>query len=604
MRGIAFAGIIAVLLTGSVAAQQKKLGKLDREGHPWWQHAVFYEVYPRSFADSNNDGLGDLNGITAHLDYLKKLGIDAIWITPCFPSPQVDFGYDVADYTGIEPMYGTLADFDRLVQQGQKRQIRVVLDFVVNHSSDQHRWFQQSKSSRDNEYRDWYVWRDGKPKDPNGPPLPPIAVDPNAPPDEAPPNNWTSNFGGSAWKYDPGTRQWFYHFFDPGQPDLNWRNPRVHDAMFNAVRFWFDRGVAGFRLDAVDTIFEDPQLRDNPPYFAPNQLDPAGNPLPDAAPGKDPYGMPLQRRIYNDNLPENHNVLQQLRQVADQYGAVLIGETWTENIAQLKRYYGEGSAGELQLPMDFLFANVNRISAPEFRRQVGLVESSGGWPVYLFSNHDIERAYNRYGGLHPSDEIGKLLAALMLTLRGTPILYYGEEIGMVNRDPVSREEVRDPIGVRGWPSEKGRDGERTPMQWSSGANAGFSGGKPWLPIGANYQTHNVAEEEKDANSVLNFYRAIIRLRHRDPALLDGSYVALNEQDPNVMAYLRQYGNRAVLVALNMSAQAQTVSFDVSKQGYSAKAKLRGLLTSNAAKEQKLTSVVLQPYGVFVGEVVK
>lgn len=600
-KGHVVAGTLAVLLATCALAQPNKLGKLDKEGHPWWQHAVFYEIYPRSFADSNNDGLGDLNGITAHMDYLRNLGVDAIWITPCFPSPQVDFGYDVSDYTGIEPMYGTLADFDRLVQQGHKRQIRVVLDFVVNHSSDQHPWFLKSKTSRDNEYRDWYIWRDGKPADPTAPPPPAIA---NAPPGEAPPNNWTSNFGGPAWKYDPNTKQWFYHFFDPAQPDLNWRNPRVHDAMFNVVRFWLDRGVAGFRLDAVDTIFEDPQLRDNPAYFAPNQLDAAGNPLPGEVPHKDPYGMPLQRRIYNGNLPENHQVLQQLRQVADQYGAVLIGETWTENIAQLKQYYGQGAAAEIQLPMDFLFANVNRVSAPEFRRQVGLVESSGGWPVYLFSNHDIERAYNRYGGLHPSDEVAKLLAGLLLTLRGTPILYYGEEIGMENRDPVSREEVRDPIGVRGWPAEKGRDGERTPMQWTAGPNAGFTGGKPWLPIAANYQTHNVQSEEQDPNSVLNFYRAAIRLRHRDPALVEGSYVALNQQDQNVMSYLRQYRGRAVLVALNMSPEPQTVSFDLSAQGYSAKAKLRGLLISNAPKEQKLNSLTLQPYGVYVGEVVK
>ena len=594
---------VALLLAGSAFAQPKKPGGLDREGHSWWQHAVFYEIYPRSFADSNNDGLGDLNGITAHMDYLKELGVDAIWITPCFPSPQVDFGYDVADYADIEPIYGTLADFDRLVAQGRKRQIRVVLDFVMNHTSDQHPWFLKSKSSRTDEYRDWYIWRDGKQADPNAP-VSSGPLNANVPTGEQPPNNWTSIFGGPAWKYDSTTQQWFYHFFDPAQPDLNWRNPRVQDAMFDAARFWFNRGVAGFRLDAVDTLFEDPELRDNPPYFAPNQLDVGGNPFPGALPRNDAYGMPEQRRLYNDNLSENHAVLQRLRQVADQYGAVLIGETWTDNIAELKRYYGDGAAGEIQLPMDFLFANVNRISAPEFRRQVALVESSGGWPVYLFNNHDITRAYNRYGGVHPSDEVAKLLAALLLTLRGTPILYYGEEIGMENRDPVSREEVRDPIGVRGWPLEKGRDGERTPMQWTAGQNAGFTGGKPWLPVAANYQTHNVSSEEQDPNSILNFYRAAIRLRHRDPALREGVYVPLNPQDPNVMAYMRQYRGRAVLVALNMSPETQTVSFDLSKQGYGSRAKLRGLLVSNASKEQKLSSVSLQAYGVLIGEVEK
>lgn len=575
--------VIAALLVTAATAQRPP--KPDREGHPWWQHAVFYEVYPRSFADSNNDGLGDLNGITQHLDYLKKLGVDAIWITPCFPSPQVDFGYDVSNYIDIDPAYGTLADFDRLVAEGRKRGVRVVLDLVMNHSSDQHPWFLKSKSSRDNPYRDFYIWRDGKP-------------------DGTPPNNWVSVFGGPAWNFDATTGQFYYHYFDPGQPDLNWRNPRVKDAMFNAARFWFNRGVAGFRLDAVDTLFEDPQLRDNPPYYAPSQFGPDGNPLPGAVVGKDPYGMPLQKHLYNDNLPENHQVLRDLRRVADQYGAVLIGETWTENIAQLKQYYGEGSEAEINLPMDFLFANVNRISAPDFRRQVALVESSGGWPVYLFSNHDITRAYNRYGGLHPSDDVAKLLAALLLTLRGTPILYYGEEIAMENRDPVGREEVRDPIGVRGWPAEKGRDGERTPMQWTPGPNAGFTQGKPWLPIAGNYQQHNVQTEEADPNSVLNFYRAAISLRHRDPALVEGAYVPLNEQDPSVLAYLRQYRGRAVLVALNMSPQPQTVSFDLSKQGYGTSTKLRALVTANADKQQKLSAVTLRPYGVFIGQLLK
>ncbi|MBV8205397.1 MAG: alpha-glucosidase [Acidobacteria bacterium] len=595
------ATLALALLLPAPAAAQKKPAALDREGHPWWRHAVFYEIYPRSFADSNNDGIGDLKGITSHLNYLKSLGVDAIWITPCFPSPQVDFGYDVSNYTDIEPMYGTLADFDGMVARGRKDHIRVVLDFVMNHTSDRHPWFLQSKSSRSSEYRDWYIWRDGKPPDVSQPPMPPL--DPNAPGGEQPPNNWTSIFGGTAWKYDPTTQQWYYHFFDPAQPDLNWRNPKVHDAMFRAARFWFERGVAGFRLDAVDTLFEDPDLRDNPPL--PNVIlrDAAGNPLPNAVPGKDAYGMPLQRRIYNDNLPENHVVLQQLRQLADQYGAVLIGETWTENIAQLREYYGESKA-EIQLPMDFLFANVNRLSAPEFRRQVALVESAGGWPVYLFSNHDITRAYNRYGGPHPTDQVAKLLAGLLLTLRGTPILYYGEELGMENRDPVSREEVQDPIGVRGWPLEKGRDGERTPMQWTSGPNAGFTSGKPWLPIAANYQTHNVESESRDPNSVLNFYRAAIRLRHRNMALVEGNYVALNERDPNVMAYLRQYRGHALLVALNMSPQAQTVSLDLSGQGYGVKARLHALLTSNAARDQKPASMKLEPYGVFIGELKK
>jgi alpha-glucosidase len=281
---------------------QTKPAAVDAEGHQWWQHAVFYELYPRSFADSNNDGVGDLKGITSKLDYLKDLGVDAIWITPCFPSPQVDFGYDVSDYENIDPMYGTLSDFDNLVSEAKKRDVRVILDFVVNHSSDKHKWFIDSKSSRSSEKRDWYIWRDGK-----GP--------------GQPPNNWISEFGGSAWKFDPTTGQFYYHFFYAEQPDLNWRNPAVKTAMFDVTRWWYKRGVAGFRLDAVDTLYEDPALKDNP-----------------VVPGKNAYGDPLQQRIYNTKLPEVHEALRDLRKVADESGAVLIGETWTKDVSELKQY--------------------------------------------------------------------------------------------------------------------------------------------------------------------------------------------------------------------------------------------------------------------------
>src|SRR5437588_7515988 len=272
---------------------------VDAEGHQLWQHAVFYEIYPRSFADSNNDGIGDLNGVTSRLDYLKDLGVDAIWISPCFPSPQVDFGYDVSDYENIDPMYGTLADFDALAAAAKKRGIHVILDFVVNHTSDQHKWFLDSKSSRSSEHRDWYVWRDGKGSGQT-------------------PNNWTSNFGGSAWKFDPATNQYYYHYFYPQQPDLNWRNPAVKEAMFDVTRWWYKRGVSGFRLDAVDTLFEDPDLKDNP-----------------VRPGRSVYGDPLQEHKYNTKLPEVHEALKGLRKVTDEYNGVLTGETWTADIAEL-----------------------------------------------------------------------------------------------------------------------------------------------------------------------------------------------------------------------------------------------------------------------------
>src|SRR5579864_4202377 len=362
---------VAVLALGVFSPKTRAQVKaLDAEGHQWWQHAVFYEIYPRSFADSNNDGIGDLNGITSKLDYLKALGVDAIWITPCYPSPQVDFGYDVSDYENIDPMYGTLKDFDRMESEAQTRGIRIILDFVINHTSYQHKWFIDSRSSRTSAHRNWYVWHDGQK---NG----------------GPPNNWESTFGHSAWKLDPKTNQYYYHYFYPEQPDLNWHNPAVEKAMFDVTRWWYQRGVAGFRLDAVDTLFEDPDLRDNP-----------------ILPGKNEYGDPNMDDKYNKKLPEMHETLRDLRKVADEHTAVLIGETWTSNIDELKQYYG-GHGKELQMPMDFLFTRVDRLSPPEFRRQIAGVDSSGGWPVYLFSNHDIERAYNRYGDGQNNDAIAK-----------------------------------------------------------------------------------------------------------------------------------------------------------------------------------------------------
>ncbi len=331
---------------------------VDTEGHQWWQHAVFYEIYPRSFADNNKDGIGDLNGIASKLDYLKQLGVDAIWITPCYPSPQVDFGYDVSDYENIDPIYGTLQDFDRLTKEANRRGIRIIMDFVMNHTSDQHKWFVDSKSSRTSVHRNWYIWHDGTRSG-------------------QPPNNWLSTFGGSAWKFDPRTGQYYYyHYFYPEQPDLNWRNSAVENAMFDVTRWWYKRGVAGFRLDAVDTLFEDPDLRDNP-----------------VLPGKNKYGDPNMDEKYNKKLPEVHDVLRELRKVADQHGAVLIGETWTKNIDELKQYYGEHS-NELQMPMDLMLTKL-RFSAPVFREHIAGIDGAGGWPVYVVSNHDIVRSYDR-----------------------------------------------------------------------------------------------------------------------------------------------------------------------------------------------------------------
>jgi alpha-glucosidase len=374
------------LATPNAFAQQKPA---DAEGHQWWQHAVFYEIYPRSFADSNNNGVGDLNGIASKLDYLKDLGIDAIWMTPFFPSPQVDFGYDVSDYDAIDPMYGTLQDFDHLSAEAKQRNIRLILDLVVNHTSDQHPWFKESRSSRDNPKRDWYIWRDGK-----GP--------------GQPPNNWLSTFGLSAWTFDPKTKQYYYHYFYPEQPDLNWRNPAVEKAMLDVTRFWYKRGVAGFRLDAVDTLFEDPALTDNP-----------------VLEGTDKFGRHNMKETYNKKLPEVHDVMRKLRSTADEYGAVLIGETWTSDVVELKDYYGSKN-DELQMPMDLMMTGFKGLSADQYRKHIATVNAAGHWPVYVITNHDIIRSYTRYSDGTHNDDIAKMIAALYLTLRGSAIMYYGE----------------------------------------------------------------------------------------------------------------------------------------------------------------------------------
>ncbi len=523
----------------------------------WWQHAVVYEVYPRSFADSNGDGTGDLAGITSKLDYLHELGVDAIWLTPCFPSPQVDFGYDVSDYENIDPRYGTLADFDKLVAEAKKRDIRVILDFVVNHTSAQHPWFVDSKSSKKAAHRDWYIWRDGKAG--------------------GPPNNWLSLFGSSGWKLDPTTNQYYYHFFYPEQPDLNWRNPAVEKAMFDTTRFWYKRGVAGFRLDAVGTMYEDPKLTDDP-----------------NAPGgqTDKFGRPQQEYKYNSNLPEVHDALKRLRKVADEFGAVLIGETWTDDVAQLNKFYGE-KHDELQLPMDLMLTNLP-MTAGALRDHVAGVDRAAGQPTWVITNHDIVRSYSRYGDGKHDDDIAKLMASFYLTLRGTAIMYYGEELGMSNHDPTRKEDVKDPIGILGWPKEKGRDGERTPMQWTAGANGGFTTGTPWLPVPAIAKTRNVDAERKDPKSLLSYYKKLLALRKTEAALRDGAYVALNTSDPNVMSYLRQTKDSTVLVALNISAQKQQPTFELDLSHATL------LLASGATAAGKTVS--LAPYGVYIARV--
>lgn len=543
---------------------------------PWWKHAVIYEIYPRSFQDTNGDGVGDINGITSRLDYLHDLGIGAIWITPMYPSPLVDFGYDVAGYTAIDPLYGTMADFEHLMAEAKKRNIRVIMDFVPNHTSDEHPWFKESRSSRNNPKRDWYIWRDGQ-----GP--------------GEPPNNWQSWFGHSAWQFDPTTGQYYYHYFYVQQPDLNWRNPEVRKAMYDAVRFWLDRGVAGFRLDAVSRLFEDPNLHDDP-----------------ILPGKNAYGDPNIQHKYTDNLPEVHDVLREMRKVVDAYpgNPVLISEADEPNIKELTKMYGAHD-DEVQLPMDFQIADVNKLSAPEFRKLLDQVEhnTAHGQPLFFFSNHDQPRQWDRYGdGVH-NDQIAKLLPALLLTTRQTPLMYYGEEIGMRTTPPKRKEDVQDPIGKIGWPKEKGRDGERTPMQWDTSKDAGFStADHTWLPIPPSAAKYNVAVESKDPHSIFSFYKGLLSLRQSEPALQymgSESCVALDRDDPYVLAYLRKSPGEgdSVLVVLNMSNDPRTVKFNLASHGI--KENSAKMLIASPEPEHDpmpLDHFVIAPFGAFVGSV--
>jgi alpha-glucosidase len=547
-------------------------------GQPWWKGAVIYEIYPRSFQDSNGDGIGDLNGITSRLDYLKSLGVNAIWLTPIYPSPQVDFGYDISNYEAVDPQYGTLADFDRLVAEAKKRDIRIVMDMVLNHTSDRHPWFIESRSSKDNPKRDWYMWH---------------APAPNG----GPPNNWESLFGHSAWQLDPKTGQYYYHKFYIQQPDLNWNNPAVRKAMFGAVRFWLDRGVAGFRLDAITTLFEDPKLTNETPILG-----------RDGKPAINAYGDPELSDKQTNNLPEVHDVLRELRQVTDSYKGrhiVLIGETYLSNVGDLRKMYGLHN-DELHLPMDMQVGFINRLDANLFRERIREAETelNGDEPLFVFDNHDNPR-WDRYGdGVH-NEDIGRVLATILFASRDTALMYYGDEIGMVTTPPKRKEDVRDPIGITGWPKEKGRDGERTPMQWTAGPDAGFSkaGVTTWLPIPPSYKTANVQNESTVSDSMLRWYKQLIELRKTSDALREGSETMLDTGDQRVLVWVRKTPKgEAVLAACNFTAQPQKIAFDLRVQGISGK-RLRTILkTPHAADPASLDSVELPPFGVYIGQV--
>jgi alpha-glucosidase len=503
----------------------------------WWQRGVVYQIYPRSFKDTTGNGVGDLQGIIEKLDYLHGLGIDAIWLSPFYPSPMADFGYDVADYCDVDPLFGDLAAFDRLVAGAHARGLKIVIDWVPNHTSDQHRWFIESRSSRDNPKRDWYIWRDPAPL-PSSPHWGEVQVG------GAPPNNWGSFFGGPAWTYDELTGQYYLHQFCKEQPELNWRNPEVKAAMFDTLRFWLERGVDGFRMDVIGLLIKDKTLRDNP--LNPN--------VPPNLPANDLFSRLLQ--VHNMYQEENHPVMREIRQVLDAYGdRCAIGELWGP-LPEWIRYYGD-HGDELHLPFNFRLMDGMAWDAQRMRAVVDAMEAAlpdFAWPNYVLGNHDRMRLATRFGG----EAQARVAAMLLLTLRGTPTIYYGEEIGMEDV-PIPPEKMQDPQGIN-LGAERTRDVCRTPMQWDASPNAGFSpaGIETWLPLANDYAARNVAVFANDPTSIFTLYMRLLHLRRATPALYGGSYRPLDAGYDDVYVYLREDGAQRYLVALNFAAEPRTL----------------------------------------------
>jgi alpha-glucosidase len=490
----------------------------QQTAHGWWQRGVIYQIYPWSFRDANGDGIGDLRGIAAELEYLVWLGVDAVWISPIYPSPMADFGYDISDYCNVDPRFGTLADFDALLARAHQLGLKVILDFVPNHTSDQHPWFLAARSSRDSPYRDYYIWRD-------------------AAADGGPPSNWLSEFGGPAWELDRTTGQYYYHAYLKQQPDLNFRNPQVERELLSVLRFWLERGVDGFRIDTIHHLIKDDQFRDNPPN-------------PEFVPGMPPHRRVLRR--YTTDRPEVHDAIAKMRRVVDEYpNRILIGEVHLP-LDRLVTYYGPELTG-LHLPFNFqlLKAQWQAQVIATLARGYEAALPLGAWPNWVLGNHDTSRIATRVGA-----EQARLAGLLLLTLRGTPTLYYGDELGM--RDAVIPPElVRDPFEKNVPGMGLGRDPERTPMQWTRGPNAGFGAGTPWLPIASDAATANVAAERDDPTSLLSFYRALLHLRRSEDALTIGNF-SLLELNPAVLGFERTHQARTLTILLNFSSEPQPV----------------------------------------------
>ncbi|HEY4107952.1 alpha-amylase family glycosyl hydrolase [Puia sp.] len=485
----------------------------NQKQYLWWQDGIIYQVYPRSFQDSNGDGVGDLRGVIQRLDYLKNLGVKAIWLSPIYPSPMADFGYDISDYEGIWPTFGTMADFDELLAKLHAAEMKLILDLVPNHSSDEHPWFRESRSSRDNPKRDWYIWKDARP-------------------DGGLPNNWLSVFGGPAWEWDEQTRQYYYHAFLVKQPDLNWRNPAVERAMLDVMKFWLDKGVDGFRVDAMWHMIKDEQWRDNPHN-------------PDYKEWMSTYEQLLP--VYSTDQPEMHGIVIKMRKLLDEYDErLMIAEIYLP-VHRLVAYYGTHDK-EAHLPFNFMLISLpwdSRLIAASIDEYEGALVADD-WPNWVVGNHDQPRITSRIGMGQ-----AKVAAMLLLTLRGTPTLYYGDEIGM--RDvPIPADEVQDPQGLNMPEKNLSRDPERTPMQWDASTNAGFTAGEPWLRLDRTFRRRNAAIQATTEYSHLCLYQKLIRLRRQESSLMTGAYRPVYS-DNQQLAYIREAtGQPAFLIVLNLS----------------------------------------------------
>lgn len=493
---------------------------------PWWRGAVIYQVYPRSMMDSNNDGIGDLPGIISKLDYIASLGVDAIWISPFFKSPMKDFGYDISDYREIDPIFGSLADFDELIAQAHARNIKIIIDQVLSHTSDQHQWFKESRESKTNDKADWYVWADANP-------------------DGTPPNNWLSIFGGSAWEWEARRCQYYLHNFLRSQPDLNYHCPAVREQILQEVEFWLKRGVDGLRLDAINFCFHDKELRSNP-------VKPVEERKGRGFREDNPYAF--QRHVYDNTRPENIAFLESLRALMDKYpGSVTLGEISADDSLKTMAEY---TAGNSRLHMAYSFELlVDKLSASYIRETVETLEKnlSEGWPCWSIGNHDVVRVMSRWGGKH-KPQLAKTLNEMLFSLRGSVCSYQGEELGLTEAD-IAFEQLQDPYGITFWPQFKGRDGCRTPMPWSAEQNnAGFSAGATWLPVSPDHLPLAVDVQDADKKSVLNGYRQFMAWRKQQSALLWGDIEFLPAPE-QVLLFIRKYDEQAIIAAFNLADSA-------------------------------------------------